>query len=454
MKKFIVAAAFFFVALLSFAEKDKTEKFLLENGIPVYIKNNGESELCAVYAVFKGGVENLSPETSGLESAVFSLMSMGSKNYSYEDLKSFAYETQGGFSSYSINDGSVYGMSCISKYFGATFDRFADSFFSPEFSQREYELLMQGYRQNVAQQMNDSSGMLFYYMNKIIYSGHPYAASTEVTQDSIENITLELIKKYYSSLKDSRRISFVAAGNIDSEKLIERLNGTFGKLKPLSSPLREDAVPEIQISGKPVVLVHPSADGAGHAVRAFASPAVDSPDYPVARLAANIFSDLLFNVVREKYGICYTPSSSISASDAPFGYDFFYRISNFEELSKALDEACAFMEKGLLISGKKKNGEYITEPLESRLQGYKNSYINRKYSTQATCAGVASRMAASLLQFGNIDSSDSLTEIVKSCGAEDVLSVFKKYWMDEPSRWFAVVGEELEEKAEKILSEM
>lgn len=454
MKKFLVASAFFFAALISFSAESKAEKFLLENGIPVYIKNNEESELCAVYAVFKGGVENLSPETSGLESAVFSLMSMGSKNYSYEDLKSFAYETQGGFSSYSINDGSVYGMSCISKYFDQTFDRFADSFFYPEFSERKYELLMQGYSQSVAQQMNDSSGMLFYYMNKIIYSGHPYAASTEVTQDSIENITLDLIKKHYSSLKDSRRISFVAAGNIDSEELLKRLNETFGKIKPLSSSLKNDSVPGIQISGKPVVLVHPSADGAGHAVRAFASPAVDSPDYLVARLAANIFSDLLFNIVREKYGICYTPSSSISSSDAPFGYEFFFRVSNFGELSKALNEACGFMQNGVLISGKKKNGEYITEPLESRLQGYKNSYINRKYSTQATCSGVASRMAAGLLQFGNIDSSDALTEIVKKCKAEEVVSVFKKYWMDEPSRWFAVVGAESEESVEKILSEM
>ena len=460
MKKFFVAVIFFPIALISFAfadsvgESGKTEKFTLKNGIPVYIKNNEESDLCAVYAVIKGGVEYLTPETSGLEAAVLSLMSMGSKNYSYEELKSFSYETQGGFSSYSINDGSVYGMSCISKYFDETFARFADSFFYPEFSAREYEILMQGYRQNVAVRMNDPSGIMFYYMNKIIYSGHPYSAITEVTQDSIENITLEAIKNYYSTLKDSRRISFVATGNIDSKKLVEILNGTFGKIKPLSVELKSDLIPEIKISGAPVVLVHQSASGAGHALRVFASPKVESPDYPVARIAANIFSDVLFNVVREKYGICYTPSSSISSSDAPFGYEFLFRVSNFEQLAKAMSEARSFMENGTLISGKNKNGEYITEPLENRLQGYKNSYINRKYSTQDTCSGVASRMAASLLQFGDIDSADALTEIVKKCTAEQVISVFKKYWIEESFRWFAVVGPESEESVEKILGDM
>ncbi len=453
MKK-IVACAFFFVALISFAFAGESEKFTLKNGIPVYIKNNEESELCAVYAVIKGGVEYLTPETSGLEASVLALMSMGSKDYSYEDLKSFSYETQGGFSSYSINDGSVFGMSCISKYFEKTFDRFADSFFYPEFSEREYEILMQGYRQNVAAKMNEPSGIMFYYMNKIVYTGHPYEASTEVTQDSIENITLKAIKNYYPTLKDSRRISFVATGNIDSKKLVELLDGTFGKIKPLSVPLKPGSVPEIKISGKPVVLVHQSASGAGYALRVFASPKVDSPDYPVARLAANIFSDVLFNVVREKYGICYTPSSSVSSSDAPFGYDFLFRVSNFEQLSQAMAESRSFMEKGILISGKDKNGEYITEPLENRLQGYKNSYINRKYSTQNTCSGVASRMAASLLQFGDIDSADALTDIVKKCTAEQVVSAFKKYWIEESSRWFAVVGLESEESVEKILDAM
>ena len=63
-------------------------------------------------------------------------------------------------------------------------------------------------------------------------------------------------------------------------------------------------------------------------------------------------------------------------------------------------------------------------------------------------------MAASLLQFGDIDSADALTDIVKNCSAGQVISVFKKYWIDETSEWFAVVGPDEEENVEKILDEM
>lgn len=460
MKKKFAAIFLFFAFAACFASEIATkipsevQKFSLKNEIPVYIKNDEKSSLSAIYVVISGGVEYLAPETSGLEDATLTLMSLGSKKFTYEDLKSFSYETQGGFSNYSINDGSVFGMTCIEKYFDQTFERFADCFFAPTFAEREYNLLMQNYRQNVASEMNSPDGMLSYYMKKMIYQNHPYEAETSVNQDSIENITLSAIKNHYETLKDSRRISIVASGKIDSEYLLEKLNETIGTLSALKTPLKSDKIPEIEISGNPVVLVQKNASGAGIALRAFVSPNVSSPDYPVARIAANIFSDVLFNVVREKYGICYTPSSSVSSSDAAFGCDIFYRITDFEQLPKAYGEALSFMEKGTLISGKNADGSFVTEDLESRLQGYKNSYINSKYATQATVGGVASRMAASLLQFGDIDSSERLTEIAKNCTSQDVLRVFKTYWKSGSSRWFSVVGPELEESVENILDEM
>ena len=56
-------------------------------------------------------------------------------------------------------------------------------------------------------------------------------------------------------------------------------------------------------------------------------------------------------------------------------------------------------------------------------------------------------MAGSLLQFGDVSYSDMLTEKVKAITVQDVKRVFKKYWIDESSRWFAVVGPADEEKS-------
>lgn len=446
-------AAFLIAISAYFAFAAEPELYHLNNNIPVYVKNDSKSDLTAVYAVVKGGVQYLTPETSGLENAVFTLMEMGSKKYSYEQIKSFCYETQGGLTSYCINDGSVFGMTCINKYFDQTFDLFQDSFFNPLFNSREYDLLMQDYEQSVTATMNDPASMLMYYAQQMIYAGHPYGAKPSVTQDSLDNITLAAVKQHYKTLLDSRRISIVASGKVDAEKLVSRLNELFGKMSALSTPLVDSEIPEVVISGEPVVLVHPTASGSGIIMRTFASPRVRDPEYPVARVASSIYSDVLFNIVREKYGICYTPSSDISSSHAPYGVEVLYRVSNLEGFKTAMDEARQLMLQGTLLGGKDKDGSHITESLESRLAGYKNSYINKKYATQATVGGVASRMAASLLQFGDIDSADHLTDYVKSCTAEDVIRVFKKYWVDESSMWYAVVGPEDEEKCEIALKE-
>ena len=55
-------------------------------------------------------------------------------------------------------------------------------------------------------------------------------------------------------------------------------------------------------------------------------------------------------------------------------------------------------------------------------------------------------MAASLLQFGDVQKADELSVIAKRCTVQDVLRVFKKYWIDESSAWVVITGPEEESK--------
>ena len=98
------------------------------------------------------------------------------------------------------------------------------------------------------------------------------------------------------------------------------------------------------------------------------------------------------------------------------------------------------MKNGLIPSGKNKDGTWKTDRLEDRLEGYKNSYVNKKFATQASVSGVASRITAGLLQFGDIEAVDKLTIMAKACTANDVLRVYKNWWLSDNFRWFAVTN--------------
>lgn len=444
MKKAVLLLSSFILFNFSFLSADSNEKLLLENCIPLYVKKIENSRICAVSIVVSGGILYYSPEYSGIENAVFNMMTAGSKNYSKQQLQSFSYYTQGGISSSSNRYGSTLSMSCIDSYFEQTLDILVDGFINPLFDEKEFALMIQSFNQNVQYILNEPRSMLFYYADKILYEGTPFASETNVTPESIKNITIENMKNFHESLMDSRRISIVAVGNFDENLLVKKLNEKIGKISAKKSDLLKFKEQKLNISGEPVVLFNKDAKKSGFVIRTFDSPSVRSEDYAAARLIELIYSDILYNVVRERDGICYTPSSFVFSSDCAFGVEELYRVSDLKRFNNSLKDSRKIMMEGKVVSGKDSSGNFTFASLEEKLEGYKNKYINMKYSTQDTSLGVASRMCAGILQFEDIYASEKLTQKVKNVTVSDILKVFNEYWQGDSFRWFAVVAPEEE----------
>ena len=95
MKKLVLSSILLICSWFLFAEeKDSVLQTNLSNKIPVYVKQIPGSQITSVYFVVKGGTSYLTPETSGLEDALFSMMILGSEKYSYSDLQNFGFNTQ------------------------------------------------------------------------------------------------------------------------------------------------------------------------------------------------------------------------------------------------------------------------------------------------------------------------------------------------------------------------
>ena len=158
-------------------------------------------------------------------------------------------------------------------------------------------------------------------------------------------------------------------------------------------------------------------------------------------LAGNIYTDILFNVVREHYGICYSPQSYVIGSKAPYGIEHLFKVSDFSNFEKAMQEARNYMANDKIVEKTNANGSYEFSTVEQNLEGYKNSYINQTYQSQQTNAGLVSILGYNLIQFNDIDYDLKQLEQIKQTSAQEILSVFKKYWIENPSAWFAITGE-------------
>ncbi|MBP5587359.1 MAG: insulinase family protein [Treponema sp.] len=196
----------------------------------------------------------------------------------------------------------------------------------------------------------------------------------------------------------------------------------------------------LNFEGEKVVLTHKAARGSEFTARVFATPEVTSDDYVTARIVSDIYSTTMFNIIREKYGACYTPQSWIDSSFDPVGMDAGFRVSDMDNFEKYLKECEKLMLEGKVISSVN-SGKVVYDSIDNCLKGYINSYISKKYSSQSTSSGIASRITSSILQFGDVTSADKIADKALKVTSEDVMRVFRKYWVEGKYRWFEMRGE-------------
>lgn len=432
------------------AEKNKTQRkevlqYELSNKIPVYIKKSETGSTVAIELCVKGGIENMTEETSGLENVLFQMMALSSEKYSLEKIQVMASRMNFSLNCRSINNGSILELNVLNKYLDETMPVLASGLLSPNLSNEMFCLVQDDLMQSVQYMENDPGSILNYRMMKEIYKSHPFSVNNYVTPDSVKNITLEKVKSYYKNLIGAENIFIVAAGNVEEEKIISLLEKYFGKI-PVSDLQAKGSSPEypsVKIADtSTVVLTHPAMEGTSFVQRVVAAPSVESDDFVGMKIAASVFSSVMYTVVRERYGICYSPSSFSYTSKAPVAVEYLFKVSDLANAQKAMDEARNIMASGKVIETIDENGKYVFENLKDCIEGYKNEYITYTYSSVVDASSSAFNLAYNLFQFDDPYRDEKQMEQLHKLTAEDVVKIFKRYFVDSNSRYFVMTGPE------------
>ncbi|MBO7123560.1 MAG: insulinase family protein [Treponema sp.] len=432
MKNIFLRGAFVFsLAICLFSCSAPVAKdglaFTLQNGVPVYYKNVDSTRISSVVICVKGGTLLFPRDQSGIEKELFELMSHGGWKYHYKDLTKLSYDKNIDIVSGSSYSGSSLSVSCVSNYFDLAIDALLSCFLNPLFDQTEYDNIMTECDQGIQRRSNDPESLLFYTINKEIYKDHPLGTSSIVLPESRANMTLENLKAHYKKIIDARRLFVVAAGDVNLKKLRRALEKSLAKVSAGQEEFVLPEIPQIAISGEKVSLTTPALPKAsGHIALVFKSPSVFSEDLIVARLAASMYNESLFNVIRTKHGACYTPSASVGFSPAPYGMVFLYRVSDMKNAASYVPQA---------------QKDFLQSDIEGKLNGYIKKYVNSAYQNQMTCASIAGRSASAILTFGDMDAFDKMAESAKSVSAEDIRRVFAEYFQSNDERIFEISGE-------------
>lgn len=426
-------------------ESSDIKKYTLKNGIPVYVKNEEAAAVDSIYIASKVGISNLTDETSGLTSALFTLMGRSSKNYSKKERQKLSYKYMAPIKYRSENEGAALYVTVLDSYWKNILPLLTDSFINPAFTDDAYDSMIKEYTIALESWENTPDNKLNIRAYKEIYKDHPYLPLNTPSPLSICNITKENLQALHKKVLNSKKIFVVATGKINGKALVKELNKSLGNLA-VAEDEEEKGIPQIdfeKISQRgPILIEDQHETGKACAVRIFQTPASNHSDHVASLMAASIYTDMLNKIVSSRYKAASSAFSSIFTSLAPVGQEYFKSISNLKEFSLAAEEARTLMASGKVIKTFQGENYYNYVPLASKLESYKNRFITATYMSLQKAAAQGWAIESYLLEYGDPDYSKKFTREILNLTEEDIQRVFKKYWIDSPSTWFAVVNKE------------
>lgn len=411
----------------------------LSNGIKLYVKRNRANRVLNLKLVILGGASRVPRDKAGLDGTTLSLLSRGSAAYSYESILDAEYRTSSSISYSSGYDYSSYDLNCIDTYFPELLEIYLDGFLRPAFRPERFQDVRNEAAQAQEARMGDPDQRARYLGTQAIFAGHPYASDPSGTPESLDSITIEDVRAHHGSLLNADRIFLAAVGNFDVDALAARLETALGTLprKGSAAPVSEPP----KTSGPPILEAHPASEGVAYIQGYFRIPGRQDKDYIPFAIAADMLDDLMFNVVREKYGACYSVGAIFRPAAASYGILWIYQASDIEGIRKYVKEAADYLAQGKLIRSKDASGQYVLASIEDRLPAYRSKYVNAVFANQRTNSDIAAQVVRSVVYAG--DPADYLRtpDRIHAVTPADIRRVYKTWFLDQSFRWVIVSDE-------------
>jgi len=414
------------------------ETFVLSNGIPVIVKKSDSSRVRHISLVIRGGSAASSPETAGIESLALKVMARGSALYGYEAIRGLLDETSSSLGGTSDFDASYYSLNTLDKYFDRLLPLWIDTIARPAFAQADFDKELSNAILALQSKEQDPWSKTGLSANELFFAGHPYAASPEGNAASLAAASLESVEAWYGRRLRAGNLFVVAVGGYDAASLRASLEKGLGAIPAGGEKLAKAPAIAHPGPGSLAKVEFPQSKGVGYLRGDFPAPAIDDPDYVALSIGMSIFSDLLFHVVRDKYGAVYSPMATVRSFDANYGTVALYKTSVPGKAKAYIDEAAAVLASG---RGMALDPEYSADgyaPIPEILDSIKGQFVNSTYESQASNAAIAAQIARSALSTGDYRYYLLMVDRIGAATSEDIGDALRKHLFGAKLTWVAL----------------
>ncbi len=412
---------------------EKPKEFELKNGIKVLVVENNKLPRVS-YQLSIDNKPYVAGDKAGVGSMLSSMLGNGTTSISKDDFNeevdylgaSMSFGSSGGFAS-----GLV-------KYSDRIVELMADAAINPLFTEEEFQKEKDKFLEGLKADEKNLDAISGRVVSALAY-GKDHAYGEFVTEETVNNITLEDVKDLYKKRYAPNNAYIVVVGDIKAKDVKKQLKKYFGKwekqdLPELAPPSLTDNVESTQINFVDL----PTATQSDITVTNNVSLKQNDPNYFAALMANNILGGggegYLFKNLREDKGYTYGAYSSLGSNR--------YGVSRFNASAKVRNAVA----DSAVVEFIKEIKRIRTEPVDEKtLENAKAKYVGNfvmALERPQTIANYALNIKRNNLPD---DFYTNYLESINNVSVEDVQRVAKEYFKIDNAR-IVIVG-----KASEVL---
>ncbi len=289
------------------------KKIILENNIPLVLKENKNTPRLALCFYFK--IEK--PEKkAGLYTVLNRLFLQGTKNRTAQQLANELDENAIDCYSEMKQDFIRFKLQCLNEDFEKGIEILADIIKNSTFDDFNKEVIK--LKGEIPAEMDDpkSKAMDAFYKN--IFKNHPYGHTYTKILEDIDDITQKDVLDAYNDLISNSPKVISLVGDFDENYIVELLKKHFSQIKNASAFNSQITTPVL--SETQIVKVEKDDASQAQIIQGWHVPTIYDKDYPAimvmnTMLGSSGLSSRLFLELRDKKGLAYVVRSSYEIYD-------------------------------------------------------------------------------------------------------------------------------------------
>lgn len=294
----------------------------LSNGVEIYGLNQKELPLVQFNISLDGGLMLENKDKTGVSNLLANMMMRGTAGKTATELEE-AIDLLG--ANLSVRSGSqsfTLSGSSLAKNFPAVMELVEEILLEPRWDEREFELAKQSVQSQIAQQMSNPNSIAGMEYNKLIYGQENILAYSSLgTAESLEAITMDDLKAYYTSFISPQIAKMHIVGMISKEEVQQATTSLSQNWTGSEVEIPAFEAPEALTSSK--VYFYDVPNAAQSVLRVgYLAPAETHPDYYPATVMNYIlggggFASRLTQELREGKGYTYGIGSGFGGGAYP-----------------------------------------------------------------------------------------------------------------------------------------